>query len=409
MNVIDKATRFLLRRKVHEHRAALAIAGGIGVGIGLLGVLGSRGGARRRALVRDKAASALRHTGELLDKSARDLRNRSRGALAEARASVRTREVRDDVLVDRVRAKLGRVVSHPHAIEVKAIDGGVFLSGPILAREVDDLISAVSAVRGVTRVDHQLEVHRSAEGIPSLQGARRRTRRARRTGERFESWTPLTRVLVGVLGVGLVGAAIGRRDPVGLVLGGCGGAALLRASANRPFKRLLGLAGGRRAVDFQKTITVRAPLEEVFSFFASFENLPRFMAHLRKVERKEDGTTRWTAAGPAGVPVSWDAELTEYVPNEVIAWRSVPGAAIASAGIVRFQESPEGGTRLDIKMSYNPPAGALGHAVAALFGADPRRAMDEDLVRFQSLMERGKTTAHGEEVRLSELAGAGAR
>ncbi|WP_437971190.1 hypothetical protein WMF04_18680 [Sorangium sp. So ce260] len=69
----------------------------------------------------------------------------------------------------------------------------------------------------------------------------------------------------------------------------------------------------------------------------------------------------WTAVGPAGIPVSWDAEMTQLVPNEVVAWRSLPGEAIENEGIVRFEECPEG-TRLDIKMSYSPPAGAIGHA-----------------------------------------------
>ena len=49
-------------------------------------------------------------------------------------------------------------------------------------------------------------------------------------------------------------------------------------------------------------------------------------------------------------------------------------------------------------MTYNPPAGAIGHALAALFGADPKRTMDEDLARLKSLFEHGKTTAHGETV-----------
>jgi uncharacterized membrane protein len=100
----------------------------------------------------------------------------------------------------------------------------------------------------------------------------------------------------------------------------------------------------------------------------------------------------------------WDAEITERVPDEVLAWRSVPGAVIANAGIVRFERCPDGSTRLDLRMSYNPPAGAVGHAVASIFGADPKHALDDDMVRFQSLLERGKTTAHGAPVRIEEIA-----
>ena len=47
--------------------------------------------------------------------------------------------------------------------------------------------------------------------------------------------------------------------------------------------------------------------------------------------------------------------------------------------------------RLDIRVSYNPPAGAIGHAIALLFSADPKHAMDDDLVRFKSLLEDGRS------------------
>jgi uncharacterized membrane protein len=91
------------------------------------------------------------------------------------------------------------------------------------------------------------------------------------------------------------------------------------------------------------------------------------------------------------------------VPNEVIAWKSVEGSPIGNAGIIRFQRNEKGGTRVDVRMTYNPPAGAIGHAVASFFGADPKHAMDDDLVRLKSLLEDGKTSAHGREIERDEL------
>lgn len=70
---------------------------------------------------------------------------------------------------------------------------------------------------------------------------------------------------------------------------------------------------------------------------------------------------------------------------------------------MRF-EPADGGTRVLVRMSYNPPAGALGHAVAMLFGADPEQAMTEDLVRFKSLLEEGKTSTRGRTIRRDEVA-----
>jgi uncharacterized membrane protein len=81
----------------------------------------------------------------------------------------------------------------------------------------------------------------------------------------------------------------------------------------------------------------------------------------------------------------------------------VEGSTVETAGRVRFRSTSDGGTEIDVKMSYNPPAGVVGHAVATLFGADPKRAMDEDMVRLKSLLEEGKTRADGEPVRLEEV------
>jgi uncharacterized membrane protein len=76
---------------------------------------------------------------------------------------------------------------------------------------------------------------------------------------------------------------------------------------------------------------------------------------------------------------------------------------VENAGIVRFRPNPDGTTQIDVRISYNPPGGAIGHAVAALFGADPKRAMDEDMVRLKSLLEEGKTRADGKRVSLDDL------
>jgi uncharacterized membrane protein len=119
------------------------------------------------------------------------------------------------------------------------------------------------------------------------------------------------------------------------------------------------------------------------------------MSHVREV-RRLDGRSRWTVAGPGGVPIEWEIEMTQFVPNQVIAWRTVEGAAVAHAGTVRFEASADGATRVEVTLSYTPPGGALGHGLASILGSDPRRAMDEDLVRLKSLLEEGRTRARGE-------------
>jgi len=400
-NIEKLARRVLARRRRAQARQGIPVLFATGLGAGIMYFLDPGDGARRRALVRDKTVHLVHRSGALFGKGVRDLKNRSQGVLAETKSIFEREEVSDERLEERVRAKLGRAVSHPHAIEVKVERGHVTLSGPVLDREMNPLLSSVAKVPGVCSVENQLEGHRRAAGVPSLQGT------SRRTGRRFdlqrESWAPMTRISMGALGAGLVAYGISRRDRLGALYGSAGALVLLRDIVNRPYRRVLGIGVGRRAVDFQKTLTVNAPVQEVFELLSKFESFPRFMSHVKEVRKQGNERYHWTVSGPAHSAVSWDAEITALVPNQVIAWRSVPGSAIGNAGIIRLDENQDGSTRIDIRMAYNPPAGMVGHAVAALFGVDPKHALDEDMVRLQSLLERGKTTAHGQVVYFDEL------
>jgi uncharacterized membrane protein len=153
-----------------------------------------------------------------------------------------------------------------------------------------------------------------------------------------------------------------------------------------------------------KSIHVAAPVAEVFGFWSHFENFPRFMSHLEEVTRVDELTSHWTATGPLGRRFAWDAEITGFEENGLISWRSLPGGDVDHGGTVRFYESEDGGTRINVDMRYEPMGGAIGHGLAALFGLDPKSAMDDDMVRFKSLIETGKATAHGHTVSRAEIA-----
>lgn len=395
MDVARDVSRLFTRGR-RSRRAPLFAAAGLGAG--LMYLLDPDRGARRRALARDKGAHAARRLASLFDKGARDLRFRLRGVAAEARAAARPDHPDDGLLADRVRARLGRAVTHPHAVHVEAQGGAVTLSGPVLRAEAGGLRAAVAYVPGVVEVIDRLELHDPEEHLPALQGADR-------TEAPLGRWSPLLRLSTGAIGVGLCAFGAVRRGNLGLVAGLAGATLLLRDAADRPLLRILGVGAGRRAVDFHKTVHVRAPVGEVYARFADVESFPRFMAHVREVRKIGDDRYTFTAEGPARVPVTWEAEITERVPDRLLAWRSVAGAAIGNAGVARFEEARDGATRIDLRMSYNPPAGALGHLIASLFGVDPKHALDQDMVRFQSLIERGKTTAHHREVRAEDVSG----
>jgi osmotically-inducible protein OsmY len=140
------------------------VLGGVTVAL-----LDPRRGAARRALLRDKAFSAVKDAAETGSRRARDLRQRLHGVVYEAKARMSEQDVPDDILVERVRAQIGRPVSHPRAIEVRAENGRVILSGPILADEADDLIRRISRIAGVRSIESQLDLHTDSGDVPSLQ------------------------------------------------------------------------------------------------------------------------------------------------------------------------------------------------------------------------------------------------
>src|SRR3954468_8242047 len=111
----------------------------LALGATLMYYLDPQAGRRRRALLRDQLAHAERLLREGRRVTARDVVNRAQGVWAEATRWLRAEPGSDAELVERVRAKLGRVVSHPHGLRVSASEGRVELTGPILAREVDTL------------------------------------------------------------------------------------------------------------------------------------------------------------------------------------------------------------------------------------------------------------------------------
>ena len=202
-------------------------------------------GRRRRALVRDQMIHALNEIDDAIGVTWRDLRNRARGVWASVRsvpARLAGEAVPDEVLAERVRSKLGRVVSHPGSIGVVVHGGRVVLSGPILAHEVDGLLAAVARVPGVRQVEERLDRHEQPDGISGLQGGRFRP------GERSElcqaNWSPTARLLVGSAGTALVAAGAGRRGVTGLALGALGTGLLVRAVANIPMSHWLGSEGG---------------------------------------------------------------------------------------------------------------------------------------------------------------------
>ncbi|MGE5206772.1 MAG: SRPBCC family protein [Chlamydiota bacterium] len=381
-----------------ELEKALIFAGGLSLGARLMYMLDPDQGRRRRAMARDRAVW-LAHQAELtIDRGVRDLFNRAQGAADETFSLLAPKPVSDQVLRDRVRSRLGRATSHPHAIEVEAKDGWVTLKGPALQDEVRRVLWAVRAVPGVKHVENRLEPHKAAD-VPDLQGGSPPPL----PELLHEALAPATRALLGTTGGLLLACGAWKKGWKGAGLGLLGANLLGRALSNVGPRHLLGIGDAQTAgIHVQKTIHVNVPAEAVFELLADPEKLPLIMSHILAVKKVDDNRYRWTVAGPVGTPVSWDAEIVEKIPNKMLAWASLPGAVVANSGVVQL-DTEDAGTRIHIRLAYVPPVGAIGHVIARIFGADPKHALDDDMVRLKSLLEHGKTNAHHHAVTLEQV------
>lgn len=148
---------------------------------------------------------------------------------------------------------------------------------------------------------------------------------------------------------------------------------------------------GERGVHVRESIRLELPIQDVYRFWRRLENLPRFMRHLDQVREAADGKSHWVASGPAGLRVAWDAEIINEVENKVLAWRSLPGSDVVTAGSVNFDAARGGrNTQVSVHLQYAPPAGKAGARVASLFGREPSQTIREDLRRFKQLLEAGE-------------------
>jgi uncharacterized membrane protein len=145
-----------------------------------------------------------------------------------------------------------------------------------------------------------------------------------------------------------------------------------------------------RGFKIVQAVTVNRSAAELYRLWRDFENLPRFMSHLVSV-KNEGERSHWVARAPAGTTVSWDAQIVTDEPGRLLAWRSLEGSTVATAGSVHFNERPNGrGTEVVVTLKYDPPAGKLGGWVAWLFGKEPGQQISEDLRRFKCFAETGE-------------------
>lgn len=148
------------------------------------------------------------------------------------------------------------------------------------------------------------------------------------------------------------------------------------------------------SVNIRTTMVVNKPRHEVYQFWRNLENLPLFMKHLKSVKEDDSKTSHWEALMPGNLGIiKWEARIVEDEENRKIAWHSSPDSMIENAGKVVFEEALGGqGTKLDILISYRPPAGDLGRGIANMLNPIAEKYIREDVANFKSHIETKTST-----------------
>ncbi|MFL6674395.1 MAG: SRPBCC family protein [Massilia sp.] len=341
---------------------------GAAAGAVLMYMLDPDRGRARRSQTSEKIMGMGRQTGATLSNALERVGSRFSGAAGSTAG-----EAMDTASRVASSVKPNGAADRPMSETVSRIasDAGSALSG-----SMNQVTEAASNVAG--RVRQAVQGMRGRSGKRGMAGAT----------DMQGGWAPAMRSSA-MFGGGMLGLyGLMRRSPIGMALGLAGIALLARGITNQPLRSMMRGQGLGQTIDLEKTIHIDAAPEEVYDLWTNYENFPRFMSHVVEVRDLGKRRSHWVVKGPAGSEFEWNSVLTEQSRPSRLAWRTEPGAEIGQTGSVQF-EPYRGGTLVTVRMSYSPPAGALGHGLATLLGADPKRQMDDDLSRMKAFVERG--------------------
>lgn len=206
-------------------------------------------------------------------------------------------------------------------------------------------------------------------------------------------------------GAGLALLGVRQRGVAGALLGAAGAALIARgASGHCPIYQAVGATstGGRparrlraeedvdRGVSVHASVTVARTPGEAYAAWRDFTSAPRYMDRIAQVEVLDDTRSRWTATGPLGRSWTWESQVVEDSPGELIAWESLPGAELPNRGWVQFVPLDRGdGPQTEVRyfVEFDAPGGVIGSAIAHAFHDAPREMVRGDLRRFRALLE----------------------
>jgi len=144
---------------------------------------------------------------------------------------------------------------------------------------------------------------------------------------------------------------------------------------------------GSKGVLVCEGVRIERAAEDIFDFWRDLPNLPRFMAYVDRIDLLGDGKSHWVIKGPAGVTLEWNAQIINEQRPRLLAWESIGTSDVVSAGSVKFTPLGVDATDVEVRLQYDPPAGKIGAALAAIVGAAPSKVLRDDLHRLKQLLE----------------------
>lgn len=330
------------------------VVAGVAAGAVLMYLFNPRRGAARRAVASETLRQAGRSAGDSISDVVQDLGRRSAGVTGRGRARESLEPVAPDTDIDWSTSAHGRDVPTP----------------PKPASAINRLVPAALGAM----------VSPKAGSVAALVQSLR-----------DQTWNPKTRNTALLGGALSLYSIFAKRSSLTMGAGVVATALLAKgtqsavAAANAIDQERAGTAN---AIHVERTIRIDASPEDVFDLWARYENFPRFMANVVEVRDLGADLSHWSVKGPGGSTFEWDSILTEKSRPHTLAWRSVPGAEVEQRGEV-YLEPFRGGTRATVRMTYIPPAGKAGQALASLLGKNPKAQLTEDLERMKELLERG--------------------
>lgn len=379
------------------------ILGGIAGATAAAYFLDRQHGSERRSRFARKAERLASAAVDGVSLGFKDTSHRLFGRARQVWLTTRRDQVDDRVLSERIRSRMGRILSRPHKVQVVCDKGVVTLWGEAPQHEIGELTQAVAAVAGVKEVLDHIEVHESAAEPACEQNALLEARHAIRL-----NWSPWQRLLASVAGAALATYGWRRKDALGTALSLLGSGVATQAWMKQNVNSLLAFSEQSPGFSLERTVKVNAPISDLYDFWCNPENYPKVFSHISSIERMGENLYRWTLAGPAGIPVHWDGMIIRTVPNTIVEWKSLPGSTVGNFGVARFDANYDASTRIRIRMFYRPPAGIMGRFLAELLGANPKQVLDQDLARLKRIFETdehfAKTLKEGGDEQLLKIA-----